>query len=240
MKSCGLKAIFCIHLKVHPLLDKEDAVQLISDWIPRMHSFVIGPGLGRNPMIFKTVVEIIKKLREQDKPVVLDADALFLINSNLELIRNYPKVILTPNSVEFSRLYTAVFGSEVKPAPSGSTEKVRELAAALGHVTILQKGATDVASNGRLTVCCAGGGSNRRCGGQGDLLAGSLAVLFSWADNFGDRGDAPAPPELLAAYAACRLTRECARLAYSQNGRSTTTLDLVRLIHQSFTFLFGP
>lgn len=67
-------------------------------------------------------------------------------------------------------------------------------------MTILNKGATDVASNGRLVVCCAGGGSNRRCGGQGDLLAGALAVLFHWALAFGDKGGAPAPPELLAPY----------------------------------------
>jgi ATP-dependent NAD(P)H-hydrate dehydratase len=152
---------------------------------------------------------------------------------------DFPQVILTPNSVEFSRLSSAVLGEEVKPAPSASAEKVKELAMTLGYVTILHKGATDVASNGRLVVCCAGGGSNRRCGGQGDLLAGSLAVLFPWALSFGDRGDAPAPPELLSAYGACRLTRECSRLAFSQNGRSTTTSDMVRLIHQAFSFLFG-
>lgn len=101
-------------------------------------------------------------------------------------------------------------------------------------------GATDVASNGRLTVCCAAAGSTRRCGGQGDLLAGTLAVFFNWATMFGDRATAAAPPELLAVYSACRLTRECSRLAYSQHGRSTTTSDMVRLIHQAFTFLFGP
>ncbi|ODM98386.1 ATP-dependent (S)-NAD(P)H-hydrate dehydratase [Orchesella cincta] len=227
-------------LIVHPLLDTDNAVDAIMEWVPRMHSFVIGPGLGRDPKILNTVGHLIERLKEADRLFVLDADALFLITEKPELIKGYPKVILTPNSVEFARLCTAVLGEEVKPAPSASAEKVRELAIAFGHVTILHKGATDVASNGRLTVCCAGGGSNRRCGGQGDLLAGSLAVLFHWATGFGDRAAAAAPPELLAVYAACRLTRECARLAYSQHGRSTTTTDMVRLIHQAFSFLFGP
>jgi ATP-dependent NAD(P)H-hydrate dehydratase len=227
-------------LIVHPLLDREDAVEAIMEWAPRMHCFVVGPGLGRDPKILNVVAQLIEKLREMDKPLIIDADGLFLITAQVELIKGYSKVILTPNSVEFSRLCSAVLGEDVKPAPSASAEKVRELAMTLGYVTILHKGATDVASNGRLVVCCCGGGSNRRCGGQGDLLAGSLAVLFHWALVFGDRGDAPAPPELLAAYGACRLTRECARLAYSQNGRSTTTTDLVRLIHQAFSFLFGP
>ncbi|XP_035709347.1 ATP-dependent (S)-NAD(P)H-hydrate dehydratase isoform X2 [Folsomia candida] len=227
-------------LIVHPILDSDNAVEQIMNWVPRMHCIVIGPGMGRDPKILNVVAQVIEKLKELDKPMIIDADGLFLVTSNVELIRNYSKVILTPNSMEFSRLISAVLGEEVKPAPSASAEKVKELAKELGYVTILHKGATDVASNGRLVVCCAGGGSNRRCGGQGDLLAGALSVLFHWAIAFGDRGDAPAPPELLAAYGACRLTRECARLAYSQNGRSTTTSDLVRLIHQAFSFLFGP
>lgn len=227
-------------LIVHPLLDTDNAVDAIMEWAPRMHAFIIGPGLGRDPKILTTVGHLIERLKEADKLFIVDADGLFLINQKPELVKGYPKVILTPNSVEFTRLCTAVLGEDVKPAPSASAEKVRELAAAFGHLTILHKGATDVASNGRLTVCCAGGGSNRRCGGQGDLLAGSLAVLFHWATAFGDRAAAAAPPELLAVYAACRLTRECARLAYSQHGRSTTTTDLVRLIHQAFSFLFGP
>lgn len=227
-------------LIVHPLLDSDNCVDAIMEWAPRMHAFVIGPGLGRDPKILTAVGRIIERLKEADKLCIIDADGLFLINEKPDLVKGYTKAILTPNSVEFSRLCTAVLGEDVKPAPSASAEKVRELAAAFGHVTILHKGATDVASNGRLTVCCAGGGSNRRCGGQGDLLAGSLAVLFHWATGFGDRAAAAAPPELLAVYAACRLTRECARLAYSQHGRSTTTSDLVRLIHQAFSFLFGP
>lgn len=166
-------------LIVHPLLDSDNAVEQILDWAPRMHCFVVGPGLGRDPKILNVVEKIIEKLKEMEKPMIIDADGLFLVTNKIELIRNYPKVILTPNSVEFSRLSSAVFGEEVKPAPSASAEKVKELAMTLGYVTILHKGATDVASNGRLVVCCAGGGSNRRCGGQGDLLAGALAVVRS-------------------------------------------------------------
>ncbi len=250
--GADLAHIFCVkdassvikgyspELIVHPLLDAENALDAILEWAPRMHSFVIGPGLGRDPKVLEVVAQLIEKLKEMDKPMVIDADGLSLITERPELIKNYYKVILTPNSVEFSRLCNSVFGGDIKPAPSASAEKIRDLSLALGNVTILNKGATDVASNGRLVVCCSGGGSNRRCGGQGDLLAGALAVLFHWAIAFGDKGGAPAPPELLATYASCRLTRECARLAYSQNGRSTTTTDLVRLIHQAFSFLFGP
>ena len=33
-----------------------------------------------------------------------------------------------------------------------------------------------------LVVHCTTEGSNRRCGGQGDLLSGSMGVFFHWAD----------------------------------------------------------
>lgn len=74
------------------------------EWIPKMHCVIVGPGLGRDPKILNVVAKIIEKLREMDKPMIIDADGLYLITNNIELIRNYPKVILTPNSVEFSRL----------------------------------------------------------------------------------------------------------------------------------------
>jgi len=32
-------------------------------------------------------------------------------------------------------------------------------------------------------VHCTTEGSNRRCGGQGDLLSGSMGVFFHWADT---------------------------------------------------------
>lgn len=72
--------------------------------------------------------------------------------------------------------------------PCYSCLHFKPLYIALGNVTILSKGATDVVSNGRLAICCAGSGSNRRCGGQGDLLSGALAVFFHWALVYGDRG----------------------------------------------------
>ena len=34
-----------------------------------------------------------------------------------------------------------------------------------------------------IVVHCTTEGSNRRCGGQGDLLSGSMGVFFHWADT---------------------------------------------------------
>ncbi len=74
-------------------------------------------------------------------------------------------------------------------------EQCPRLARALQNVTILQKGASDIISNG-LTVAKAllpegesrkieilkneTQGGLKRCGGQGDILSGSVGVLLAW------------------------------------------------------------
>jgi len=42
-------------------------------------------------------------------------------------------------------------------------------------------------------------------------------------------------PEMCAAYAACLLTRKCAKHAFVLNHRSTTTTDLIAAINDVFT-----
>ncbi|EDO27144.1 predicted protein, partial [Nematostella vectensis] len=83
-------------------------------------------------------------------------------------------------------------------------------------------------------VECSITGSNRRCGGQGDLLSGSMAVFLHWANMWLTQN-----PTLVAAYAASGLTRWCNRLAYSRLKRSMTTSDMIQQIHQAFEELFG-
>jgi len=48
-----------------------------------------------------------------------------------------------------------------------------------------------------------------RCGGQGDLLSGALAVFLYWTSR--SQADCPDPgPGILAGWAASRLSRACA------------------------------
>ena len=54
------------------------------------------------------------------------------------------------------------------------------LSKALGNVTIVHKGATDVITDGRKMTMSDAPGCKRRCGGQGDLLSGTMALLLHW------------------------------------------------------------
>lgn len=43
-------------------------------------------------------------MRENNKHMVLDADGLYIVTKNLDLIKGYKNAILTPNKAEFGRL----------------------------------------------------------------------------------------------------------------------------------------
>lgn len=260
--GCDLSHVFCPlnaapviksyspELIVHPILDAADALELIKPWLPRLHILIIGPGLGREPGILETVSSLIQFCRDEPgygKPLVIDADGLFMVTKNPEIIRNYPSgVILTPNAIEFSRLAKAVLDKQWEATPNPDPEHVRSVAVALGtNAVVVHKGASDVISSGSDgggVVKCAAGGSGRRCGGQGDILSGGLGTFYCWAaaEAARDRPERVAtfPPQVVAAYAACRLTRECNQRAVAKKGRSALATDMLEEIHAVFEALF--
>lgn len=219
-------------LIVHPLLDRSNAVSEISPWLDRLHAIVIGPGLGREPETFKVVTELIKTIKAKKIPLVIDADGLFLITENHELIKDFSSpVVLTPNKIEFERLYKKV-------GVLGVTQ--------LGpKVTILRKGAMDEIFSPCNDACWKlnAGGSGRRCGGQGDLLSGSLAAFLHWTLSNADKIQVDKDKDLVAAslacYAASLLIRLCNERAFDVKGRSMLATDMIDYIHDCFEELFG-
>ena len=110
-----------------------------------------------------------------------------------------------------------------------------EVASALGGVTVVRKGPVDVISDGSCTVACDEVGSLKRSGGQGDVLAGTLATMLSWAKARSSMlpADAP-PPQAVAAYTACMLTRRYSKAAFAKHKRSMTAPDLIEAIGDVF------
>ncbi|XP_060039759.1 ATP-dependent (S)-NAD(P)H-hydrate dehydratase isoform X2 [Erinaceus europaeus] len=221
-------------LIVHPVLDSPGAVGEVEKWLPRLHVLVVGPGLGRDEQLLASVKGILEAARARDLPVVIDADGLWLVARQPDLVRGYAKAVLTPNHVEFRRLREAV----VRDDGGEDGEAVRGLSEALGGVTVLRKGERDLVSDGRQVLVCDQEGSLRRCGGQGDILAGSLGVLLHWALLAGPQKTNGSSPPLLAALGACALTRRCSLRAFQKHGRATTASDMVAELGPAFHELF--
>ena len=72
--------------------------------LSRLHTLVIGPGLGRQDYMQSQAKLAVRLAREHDMYLVIDADGLWMIQQDPDIIRGYTKAILTPNVVEFKRL----------------------------------------------------------------------------------------------------------------------------------------
>ncbi|KAB7507977.1 ATP-dependent (S)-NAD(P)H-hydrate dehydratase [Armadillidium nasatum] len=223
-------------LIVHPVLDYGDPLSEIEEWLPRFHALVLGPGLGRRPQTFATLGHIIEAAKDRHIPMVLDADALFYLNENYDVIQGYPHTILTPNRVEMARLYRAVIKAEMR-AEEVTPEHVQAVAQKLG-VTILCKGANDVIASGDTLLVCDVTGSLRRCGGQGDILSGASGLFVYWAYASTKSKSFSLPPIAIAAWAASALTRKASSLAFAHKGRGTLTTDILNLVPQALASLF--
>eukprot|EP00514_Thraustochytrium_sp_LLF1b_P001622 CAMPEP_0184514504 /NCGR_PEP_ID=MMETSP0198_2-20121128/4002_1 /TAXON_ID=1112570 /ORGANISM="Thraustochytrium sp., Strain LLF1b" /LENGTH=318 /DNA_ID=CAMNT_0026904705 /DNA_START=924 /DNA_END=1880 /DNA_ORIENTATION=- len=220
------------------------------DLLPKAHALVVGPGLGRDPSVFAHAKELIERAKEQDIPIVLDGDALFMVSQDFSFIAGYSKAVLTPNVMELSRLYKAAFeedppavdfdkiGKQVKhPAEYISLEDAKtasDLAAELGHVTILQKGKIDIITNGKKAIAVTATGSPRRCGGQGDILAGTSGLFAHWAVAAGDEGSL-----LLAATGSSVLTRTAAKIAFKRLKRAMNTPDAIEDLGEAMEEFFS-
>ncbi|MFH4975665.1 hypothetical protein AB6A40_002374 [Gnathostoma spinigerum] len=205
-------------LMVHPSFDPETLRQSLH----RIDAFVLGPGLGRDEGLMAVVEFVCQSAREKDVPLVVDADGLYFLSKNLAPIRGYSRAILTPNFGEFKYLYKAAFSvDEVDEEKMKSGTAARELAENLG-CTIFQKGNPDFITNGSEVLVGDTPGSPRRCGGQGDLLSGTLAVFSLWAQRIKEQS-----PTLSAGLAASELIRTAANTAFEKHGRAMTASDMI-------------
>ena len=228
--------------KVHEKETHDMIFQNVIDMLPRVHVVVIGPGLGRDALMHETCARVITEAKKQNMPFVLDADGLYLAQTQPELVQGYKECILTPNVVEFGRLAKS---KGVDVADGDQSQVCAKLARAFGGVTIIQKGALDYISNGEETLVSDLEGGLKRSGGQGDTLTGSLGTLLAYRKAYLDRiwdheNDMKAPELLLlAAFGGSSITRECSRLAFKKQGRSLQASDLTEEVPIAFNTLIG-
>ncbi|KAF1741220.1 hypothetical protein MXB_1313 [Myxobolus squamalis] len=92
-----------------------------------MNSFVIGPGLGKIPML-----------------VPMISDGLWYVSQNPENFAYLGNCVLTPNIVELKRIATILGINDVISAT--------QVSAKLGNCWIFSKGITDVITNSTIGI----------------------------------------------------------------------------------------
>ena len=188
------------------------------------------------------IANIVDKIIQMDILLILDADSIFFLKKYQDIIHGYSKAILTPNKYEFCRLYYDLIGKDLQIS-SDHKHAIQELCKKLAGPTIIRKGEVDLICDTQKLITCSEVGSYRRCGGQGDVLAGTLGTFAYWSkkayqeqtDKFAKNSIGPA---LLAAFAACTFTRRCNKLTFEKLGRTATTSDMLRQITNTFIDLY--
>ena len=227
-------------LIVHPYLSEKSATSTVmkkfEPWFQKFKSpgscVVIGPGLGRNPKVLDQAKQILFEFNKRGVPVVLDADALWMLSEEPGMLEQLDirRLVLTPNKVEAERLVNAgLFDPNVPP---------ERRADPLLKATLVLKGMTDSVhfpdiegGMGGIIHVIDQPGSARRVGGQGDVLTGSIATFIAW--NLGQEPSSPSSTcpssDILhcMASAGCVVTRMASYLAFQKHHRGMGAPDLI-------------
>ncbi len=67
-----------------------EAVAEVEGWFNRLDCLVVGPGLGRDPLLLDIARAVILRARAAKMPLVLDGDGLFLVAREPELVAGGP------------------------------------------------------------------------------------------------------------------------------------------------------
>jgi len=116
---------------------------------------------------------------------------------------------------------------------------------------------TIASPNNQDPIQCGIDGSPRRCGGQGDLLAGALVATYHWTIKNRDKIEYQASnperspkidqqpsffskvtPAQVAGYAASSLIRTSCQAVFNKLGRSMISADVLKEIGPTFNKLF--
>lgn len=231
----------------------EDHANLIAEnttkWFPAIHSLVIGPGLGRDrfltdhlvPKLWTSAVNQSKNYLE--KLLVIDADGINILLTHQNLLSGYKDAVLTPNIIEFGRLWEAYMTTPVpkfniqepniawKDPESLEIRDVISLSQKIGSFLLI-KGQVDIITDGQRCLCIGSEGSQKRCGGQGDILSGVISTcLYNAQKNNTDF--------LQAIALACMITRRSGLLAFRKKGRGLTAPDMIKALPKALSQVLG-
>lgn len=194
------------------ILVPED-LKIAKEYVKKIDTLLIGPGLGDDKRTLKAVEKIIKFFVKSKKSIVIDADAIKVVGKNPDIINN-SKTVITPHKGEFKELT----GIKISNDLDERIKKTKNWAKKIG-TTIILKGHIDVISNGDKTKLNDVHNQAMTVGGTGDVLAGITGALVS-------KGIVP----FNAARTAVFLNGYAGNLAFKKKSYGLISTDLIEEI----------
>jgi ATP-dependent NAD(P)H-hydrate dehydratase len=229
--------------ELHALKERREVyvngiVDVISQSFSTLHALCIGPGLGRHPLVFSVAEKVILRAIESRLVLIIDADALFMLSLGeyydlLGELRSYERCVMTPNSMEMRRLHDALLSAGIAADGRGVPSNI-----------IVQKGYVDRIIHDGCTMLCEEEGGLKRCGGIGDVLAGTISAFMAWnaildVKETSDSGNIDArnhdmvnnvddwQQRVFASWAAAIVVKKATKVAFQKKKRSMSALDVV-------------
>lgn len=148
-------------------LDDDESLQNL---LKKSDVIAIGPGMGNDNGTLRILEKVVK---ESECPLVIDADAINVLQGNLHLLEGKKgKVILTPHLGEMSR----ITGIPIDTIKEKRLDIAREFAYKY-RIIILLKGYNTIITDGETSIINSTGNSAMASGGMGDCLTGMIASL---------------------------------------------------------------
>ncbi|WEU39880.1 MAG: NAD(P)H-hydrate dehydratase [Candidatus Odinarchaeum yellowstonii] len=195
-----------------------DSVKYISDLINWADAIVLGPGLGVESETKEAVCKLFTLIKEANKPLVVDADALKVLAENPRILAGSPAVA-TPHRGEFKLLT----GLEIKSS-ADILDNINEILSKISEfdITFAVKGAVDLVAYKNMFKLDLLGNPGMTVGGIGDVLTGVLGCFLS-------QGVEP----FKAACAAVFITGLSGNLIAEKKGYHFTSAELIEYIPEA-------
>lgn len=177
----------------------EKAIEELAPLLNQYDCVTVGPGISRFPNGEEWMKALFSNLTNQ--PVVIDADALYLMSNQKDLLKNYKgQVIMTPHPGEMSKLLNI----SVKEVEGNRFEIARQFAKE-HSIYLLLKGHRSVIAepSGGLYINPHGHDALGK-GGSGDILTGLIASFLA-------QGASPINALISASYLHARAGEERAK-----------------------------
>ena len=149
-------------------LSEADLDRQLSDFdLTRFNLIVMGPGLGRSVNAEK----LLRYVLNSDRDVILDADGLFYLGRNLDLLQRENRTVITPHLIEYQRIFEYHPDTVVNDLVS-VTKQYPTL------TVVLKSENTLIAHQGKIIINRVGNNALAK-GGSGDVLTGVIGGLYA-------------------------------------------------------------
>jgi NAD(P)H-hydrate epimerase len=155
--------------------DGGECFSRVPDGLLRFTAIALGPGLGRTPQTEEAFANLLTRVKEQEDsiPMVLDADALFILAAHPELKKMIPAgSIMTPHEGELRRLISWNSQEEKELA-------IKTLCVETGCVVVSKGHLTEIYTPDGGKYVNTTGNAGLAKGGSGDVLTGLVGGLLA-------------------------------------------------------------